>query len=104
MTYLLPTEATTNITGMYSLFQYIQTDLTGGWFFLMILLALFIIVFISLKGYSNPRAFAGASWLNMILSIILRTIGFIDNKWMYLSIILVGISVIWLHLESSGRI
>jgi len=96
---ILPTNATTNITGMYSLFQYIQTDLTNGYFFLFILLALFIIVFISLKGYSNSRAFAGASWLNMILSIILRTIGFIDNKWMYLSIILVAVSVIWLHLE-----
>ena len=104
MTYLLPTNATTNITGMYTLFQYIQTDLTGGWFFLMMLLALFIIVFISLKGYSNSRAFAGAAWLNMILSIILRTVGFIDNKWMYLSIILVAVSAVWLHLEGAQRV
>ena len=76
MSYIMPTNATINVTGMYSLFQYIQTDLTGGWFFLMVLFALFIIVFISLKGYSSSRAFTGASWLNMILSIILRTIGF----------------------------
>jgi len=99
MTFVLPTNATENITGIYSFFKYIQIDLTDSWFFLLILLAMFIIVFISLKAYSSSRAFAGASWLTMILSIILRTVGFIDNKWMYLSIILVGISVIWLHIE-----
>lgn len=96
--YNLPTNE--SITGMYSLFEYVQ-KISDGWFFLMILLGIFIIVFISLKNYSSSRAFAGASFLCMILSIIMRVLGFIANKWMYLSIILVAVAVVWLHLDNS---
>ena len=100
--YPLPTnESYANVTGMYSLFEYIQ-KVSSGWFFLMILFALFIIVFISLKQYSNSKAFAGASFLCMILSIIMRTLGFISSTWMYLCILLVAISVVWLHIDSSS--
>ena len=45
--------------------------------------------------------FLNNAFLNMILAIILRTLGFISNKWMYLSIILVGGSAIWLHIDNS---
>ena len=99
MAYDLPT-TDQNITSLYGAFGYVQ-DVSSGWFFLMILFAIFIIVFISMKNYTSSRAFAGASFLNMILAIILRTLGFISNKWMYLSIILVGGSAIWLHIDNS---
>jgi len=99
--YQLPTnESYANVTGMRSLFEYVQ-KVSDGWFFLMILLAIFIIVFISLKNYSNSKAFASASFLCMILSIILRALGFISSTWMYLCIILVAVSVVWLHVDNS---
>jgi len=99
--YPLPTnESYVNITGMYSFFEYVQ-NVSGGWFFLMILFAIFIIIFISLKNYSNSKAFAGASFLCMILSIMMRVLGFISNAWMYLCIILVAVSVVWLHIDNS---
>ncbi len=99
--YPLPTnESYANVTGMYSLFEYIQ-KVSAGWFFIMILFAIFIIMFISLKQYSNSKAFAGASFLCMILGIIMRTLGFISSTWMYLFIILVAISAVWLHIDSS---
>lgn len=99
--YQLPTnESYVNVTGMYSLFDYIQ-EVSSGWFFLMILFAIFIIVFVSLKNFSNSKAFAGASFLVMILSIIMRALGFISSTWMYLCIVLVAVSVVWLHIDNS---
>lgn len=97
--YTLPTNETGE--SFISLFTYIN-NVSNGWFFLAILFALFVIVFISLKNFSNSKAFTGASFLNMILAIIFRVLGFIENKWMYLSIILVAVAAIWLHIDNSA--
>lgn len=102
MAITLPTNATENITGAYSLFKYIHLDASGGWFFIMILLAIFVIIFISLKRYTNATAFVTAAFLNFVFSVILRALGFITNKWMYLSVILVGIGVVWLKAENAS--
>ena len=102
MSYVMPTNWSQNITSMYSLFQYVQY-VSNDSFFLFVLFGIFIITFIILKmGFTNSRAFAGSSFLFMILSIILRTLGFISNKWMYLGIIFVALSLVWLHLENAG--
>ncbi|MFW5889067.1 MAG: hypothetical protein ACOCUD_01670 [Bacillota bacterium] len=96
----LPTNATTEITGIYSLFQYIQHDATGGMFFPMILFAVFIIMFIALKSYPTSRAAAGSSYLTMIMAIILRTLDLIQNSWMYVTIIITAIATIWMYYEN----
>ena len=103
--YPLPTNATENITGIYTMVKYINNDVSGGVFALMILLAIFIIIFIALKNFRTSRAFVTAAFINMILAIIMRTLQLISNVWMYLSIILVGVGVIWLHSDNaSGRV
>jgi len=99
---MLPTNATENITGMYTLIKYINNDVSSGVFALMILLAIFIIIFISLKNFQTSRAFATAAFINMVLAIIMRTLQFISNKWMYLSIILVGVGIVWLHYDNAS--
>ena len=101
MAYDLPTNE--SASGILNLFQYIQ-GISDGWFFVLILFAIFIIVFISLKNYTSSRAFAGAAFLNMILSVIMRTLGLISNQWMYLSIILVAVAAVWLHFDNSSNI
>lgn len=100
MTYTMPTNETSE--GILSLFQYIQS-VSDGMFFLLILFAIFVITFIALKNYTSSRAFAGAAFLNMILAIIMRTLELITNEWMYLSIVLVAFSAVWLHLDNSSR-
>lgn len=99
----LPTNATENITGTYSLFQYVQ-EVSLGWFWVLVSYAIFVIIFISLKDYDTPKAFAFAAFFNMILSIILRAVGFMSNTFMYLSIILVAIAAVWLQLSNADRI
>ena len=99
--YNLPTNATENITGVYSLFQYAQ-EVSDNYFVLALMLAIFVITFVASKRYSTSKAFAVAAFINMILSIISRTLGFISNKWMFLSIILVGVAIVWLHKDSTS--
>ena len=101
MAYELPNNETAS--GILSLFQYTQ-GVSDGWFFVLILFAIFIIVFISLKDYASSRAFAGAAFLNLILSVIMRTLELISNQWMYLSIVLVAVSAVWLHFDNSSNI
>jgi len=97
----LITNATTNITSMKTLFDYIQTDVSTL-FFPLILFGIYIITFIILRGNSdtNSKAFAGTCFFGMILSVLLRTLGWLSNGYMYLSITLVGLSAIWIHLEN----
>lgn len=94
----LPTGA--NITGLYSFFQYVQL-ISDDWFFILILFGIFVIMFISMKAYSSSKAFITSSFFCMILAILLRTIGFISNKWMYLLIIMVALGVAWNHITNS---
>ncbi len=99
--YNLPTNATENVSGLFSLVQYIQ-EVSDGWFIILMNWTIFIVTFIALKGYSSSRAFAGAAFFNMILCIISRTLGLITNTWMYLSVLLVAIAAVWLHVENSS--
>ena len=97
----LISNATNNITGIYSVFQYVVE--VNSWFFVGILFAMLIILFVILRSVSskNSLAFGGSTFFTMILSILFRTLGFIGNKWMYASITSVAIAIVWMHLENA---
>lgn len=100
--YTLPTDANESITGMYTFFKWIQAPgVSNGTFIPYILLGIWIIALLLSKAYQNSKAFTGASFLLMIASIIFRVLGFLSNKLMYLSIIMVAIGAIWMHVENS---
>ncbi|MHA2019052.1 MAG: hypothetical protein ACTSXY_12360 [Promethearchaeota archaeon] len=101
MTAPLITNATVNVTGMYSMFQYVAE--VSSMFFPLILFGLFIILFVILRSNSNSNStpFAVSSFFTMVLSIMFRTLGFIQNKWMYISITIMAASVVWIHLDNS---
>ncbi|HEA46672.1 MAG TPA: hypothetical protein ENH99_02730 [Candidatus Pacearchaeota archaeon] len=100
--YNLPTNATENITGLFSLGQYVQ-EVSNDWFMIVLQLVLFAIILISLKEYETPKALAFAAYVNMIISVIFRTLGFISNNWMYLSIVIVAAATVWLYLDNAQR-
>ena len=100
--YNLPTNASENITGLYSLGLYVQ-EISGDWFMIVLQLILFAIILISLKEYETPKAVAFAAYINMIISVIFRTLGFISNTWMYLSIVIVAAATVWLYLDNAQR-
>ena len=98
----LITNATVNVTGMYTFFQYVQ-EVTSNWFFILFLFALLIILFVVFRGssYSNSKPFAASCFFVMVLSILFRVLDFIPNKWMYIFITITAGSAVWLHLENS---
>jgi len=96
---ILPTDASQNITGIFSFMQWTQ-EASDGVFIPSILLGLWIIVFVMLKGTTNsPNAFVGTSALIMLISIMFTTMGFLSSSYMYISILLTAIGVVWAYLE-----
>ena len=97
----LITNTTTNVTGMYTMFQYVVE--VAPMFFILVLFALLVILFVVFRASStsNAKPFAGSCFFVMVLSVLFRTLGFIENKWMYIFITLMGVAAIWLHLENS---
>jgi len=99
----LITNATENVTGVYTLFKYVQE--VNSSFFVLILFGLLIILFVIFRGSSdsNSKAFAGSCFFVMIMSILFRTMTFIQNKWMYVFITLTAFSAVWMHLDNSPK-
>lgn len=102
MTYVAPTG---NITTGVDFFSYINS-VVGNMFMSGIIIAVFFIIFIKLlfsSDDSSARAFGAASFVCMILTIFLRTINLVSTTFMTIFIILTSISLIWIHVENSGR-
>ena len=71
----------------------------------MILLAFFIVIFISLKmrGYSTVSCTAATSFANLILAILFYALGIIPGAWLALSALILPISIALLYfMEGSG--
>lgn len=100
--YNLPTNASNNITGLYSLFQYNQ-EVSSNWFVPLITFSIAVIMFIALKDYETPKAFVAAAFFNMVFMVIFSMVGFISSTFMYISVVLVGVGVVWVHISNSGR-
>ena len=97
----LPTNATQNITGAKTYFDWVQ-DVSGGHFFSAILLGLFVIFFMIFRsGTSNGKAFLGSSFICMILSIFLVMLGWLYSGYMYMLIVLTAIGIVWAYLDDT---
>lgn len=59
---------------------------TEGLFGLLLLLAIFLIILIATKNYEIRRSFAGASFLTMLIGIMLFTIGMVQ---LYIVVVLI---------------
>lgn len=90
----------TDAGGIFEFFQYVNRTANGA-FFLVIMFVIWIITFISTKQYSSDRAFTYASFVCMVLSILLAVMNLINPQFMYLFIILTGVGVVWLKLSDN---
>lgn len=97
---VLPSEASNNITGMYTYMQWVQ-EASDGYFIPMIMFGLFVVLFVISKSFgSSGKAFVGSSFIVMIMSIIFTTQGFMASQYMYITIILTAVGTIWAFLEN----
>lgn len=94
----------TDTEGIFEFFGYINR-ITEGLFFPTMLIVVWFVSFIGVFSSglggrpAGARAFAFSSFITAILSILLSIMGFLAPKFMYLTFILVAISVLWLKME-----
>lgn len=93
MTYAYPE----NVTGILSGFQY-ANSVTEGIFATSIILAVFAVAFLSIKfgGFKSQQAFAGASFIALIMSIGFLVLGLVAPVVLIVSVIVAVAGIIWL--------
>ena len=91
-----------NITNTVGIFNWINS-VTDNWFFPGLLVAVFFIILIKLQFSTQDlgKAFSGASFICMILAVLLRVTNLINTTFMILFIVLTGVGAIWMHVENS---
>lgn len=93
-----------NDTGtLLEIFQFVSNDLTGGLFFPLMILAIWVVQFIGVLSEGRPasRAWVFASFTATILSIMLGLLALMEQKWIYLLVIGVSLGAFWIKLASA---
>lgn len=96
--------ATTNDTGdLLEVFQFVAGPATDGLFFPIMILVIWIVQFIGVIAEGRPasRAWVFASFTSTILSIILGILALMEQRWIYLLVIMVSLGAFWIKLASS---
>ena len=96
---------TINETGdLFSMFQFVNNKATGGLFFPVILMTIWLIAFIGAIAERRPasRAFIFSSFISTILGVLLSIMGFLSVTYVYFLILLIAFGIFWIRLES-GR-
>lgn len=100
-----PVPNATDTRDLLSMFQFISNDATGGLFFPLILLTIWVIQFIGIISEGRPasRAWVYASFVSTVLGIILGILAMVAQKWIYLLILMVSIGAFWVRLVSARQ-
>ena len=100
----MPTQnyRTPNVTdtqGIYEYSSYIN-DVAGGILFPSIIFVIWVIVFIATLRFGGARSWTYASFLCMVLAIMLTVLDLTSATFMYLFIFFTGVGFVWLKLET----
>ena len=90
----------TNTTKMADIALYVNS-VTMGWFWPLILIALFVILLISFKQYPMERAFATSSFITTIIAIMMGIIGLVSFYVVVLCGVVTAIAVIVLRSSNN---
>jgi hypothetical protein len=77
-----------------------SNSVTSGFFWPLILFAIFCILFMSFLGYGATKAFTGSSFIVAVLSIMMATIGLISTYVMVGCFIMAAIALICMYLAN----
>lgn len=98
-----PVPNVTDTRDLLSIFQWISNEATGGLFFPLMIMVIWIVQFIGVLSEGRPasRAWVFASFTATILSIILGILAMMAQKWIYLLILMVSLGAFWLKLSTA---
>ena len=92
----------TNITRPYMMFEHVAT-LTTNLFGPVILIAVFIIALISMKNHRASAAFGAASFITLLIALILRALNAVSDLILIAVIIITTLSVAFLLFEGKWK-
>lgn len=90
-----------NVTGFATLMDYMNYS-TDNYFGLLLLIAIFVVLFVSMKFYETDKALAGASFVTLIIAVLFRSLNIIGDIVLFALVILVIVSVVYIFLERRG--
>lgn len=98
-----PVPNANNTGDLLQIFQFVSNDLTGGLFFPLMVLVIWVVQFIGVLAEGRPasRAWVYASFTATILSILLGILAMIEQKYIYLLVIGVSLGAFWIKLASA---
>lgn len=93
---------TTNMTSSLDFFTWINTSV-DNWFFTGTIIAIYFIMLIRMMYTSQniSQAFTAASFICMILTILLRVADLVNTSFMVIFIILTAIGAVWMQVENA---
>lgn len=88
---------------LLAVFQFISNDLTGGLFFPIMILVVWTVQFIGVLAEGRPasRGWVFASFVSTILSMMLGILALLEQRWVYLLVIMTSFGLFWLKLAKS---
>lgn len=96
------TPPATNITSSLDFFNWINTTV-NNLFFVGIIIAIYFVMVIRMMytSQNTAQAFTAASFICMILTILLRVTNLVNTSFMVIFIILTAIGAVWMHTENA---
>jgi len=91
-----------NVSSMTDIYGYVN-GVTDGFFFPGILVAMFVVIFIKLlyNSDNSGQAFASASFIVMIVSVLFAVADLVPTTFMVLWIIATAGGAVWMHYENA---
>jgi hypothetical protein len=92
----MPYANITNISSFTNLLQYVngQEPIFGP----MIVFTCFVVFFLAIKGrFSTSRAFAGSSFITMIVAVLMRVLELVSDYIIALAVVCLLLGVYWLR-------
>ncbi len=88
---------------LFSMFTFINNVSSGGIFFPIILLVIWVVAFVGsiAEGREAARAWIFASFVSSILGILLGVMGLLARQWIYLLILFVAFGIFWIRLQNA---
>lgn len=87
----------TNATTLIDIVNYVNTDILKGAWAILFVFVIFIVAFIGFGQHWKEEAFTASALIAFVSSLLLRTIGLLNDWWMFLWLIILALSVVMLH-------
>ena len=91
-----------NITSSFDFFSWINTSV-NNFFFVGIITAIYFIMLIKMmyNSQNTSQAFTAASFICMILTVLLRVADLVNTSFMVIFIILTAVGAVWMQTENA---